>query len=84
MTKDEKKVYEDTLELFKGCCALCGSPYIERHHIRFGACGRKTYMGNIIPLCKQHHDMVHSNKKKYQPMLIEIIDKKLEEMIYYN
>lgn len=84
MTKEEKEVYEKSSELFNNCCALCGSPYIERHHIRFGACGRKTYMGNIIPLCKQHHDMVHSNKKKYQPMLIEIIDKKLEEMIYYN
>ena len=35
-------------------------------------------MGNIIPLCKKHHDMVHTNKKKYMPILIEMIDRKIE------
>lgn len=77
MSKD-KKTYQKSSELFNNCCALCGSPYIQLHHIRYGACGRKTYLGNVIPLCKEHHDLVHSNKKKYQPMLIEIIDKRLE------
>lgn len=78
MLKSEKEVYEKTIEMFNGCCALCGSPNIHLHHIRYGACGRKTYMGNIIPLCKEHHDLVHSNKKKYQPMLIELINKVLQ------
>ena len=41
--------------------------------------GRKTYMGNVIPLCKTHHDLVHTNKKKYITFLIDMIDKKLEE-----
>lgn len=76
----DKQVYEKTLELFGGCCALCGSPYVQLHHIRYGGLygGRKTYMGNVIPLCKEHHDLVHTNKKKYMPMLIGIVDKKLE------
>jgi len=78
MLKSEKEVYEKTIEMFNGCCALCGNPNIHCHHIRYGACGRKTYMGNIIPLCKEHHDLVHSNKKKYQPMLIDIINKVLQ------
>ena len=76
----DKEVYEKTLELFKGCCALCGSPYPQLHHIRYGACGRKTYMGNVIPLCKKHHDLVHTNKRKYQPMLIEIIDRRIKNV----
>jgi hypothetical protein len=79
MTKEEKKVYQDTIELFNGLCAICGNNQIHLHHIRYGACGRKTYMGNVIPLCKKHHDLVHSNKKKYQPMLIEIINKYIEK-----
>lgn len=74
---NDKEVYEKTLELYNGCCAICGSPYVQCHHIRYGACGRKTYMGNIIPLCKKHHDLVHSNKRKYQTMLIDMINKKL-------
>ena len=76
----DKEVYKKTLELFNSCCAICGSPYVQCHHIRYGAVGRKTYMGNIIPLCKKHHDLVHTNKKKYQPMLIEMIDKKMEDL----
>lgn len=75
----DKEVYQRTYDLFDGCCALCGSPEIHMHHIRFGGLygGRKTYMGNVIPLCEMHHRMVHTNKNKYMPMLIEIIDKKL-------
>lgn len=75
----EKQVYEITKDIFNRCCAMCGSPLIQMHHIRYGACGRHTYMGNVIPLCKQHHDLVHTNKKKYQPMLIDIVNKKLKE-----
>lgn len=77
MTKAEKEVYEKTYELYNGCCAICGSPYIEMHHIRYGACGRKTYLGNVIPLCYDDHKLVHSNKKKWQPVLIEMIDEKI-------
>lgn len=78
----DKEVYKETLNLFNGLCAICGNNQVAMHHIRYGACGRKTYMGNVIPLCDYHHRLVHSNKKKYQPMLIDIINKKIE--ISYN
>ena len=78
MNKLEKETYEKTIELYNGQCAICGNTNIHLHHIRYGACGRKTYMGNVIPLCKMHHDLVHTNKKKYQPMLIKMIDEKLQ------
>ena len=74
----EKEIYKKTSELFNNCCAICGNNNIALHHIRYGACGRKTYMGNVIPLCPYHHRLVHSNKRKYQPILIEMIDKRLE------
>ena len=25
-------------------------------------------MWNLITLCREHHDLVHSNKRKYQPL----------------
>lgn len=78
MKKEEKLVYEKTAEIYNGQCAICGNTNIQLHHIRYGACGRKTYMGNVIPLCKQHHDLVHTNKKKYQPILINMIEEKLQ------
>ena len=77
----DKEVYKKTLELFNNCCAICGSPYVQCHHIRYGGLygGRKTYMGNIIPLCKKHHDLVHTNKKKYMPILIDIVNRRINE-----
>ena len=76
----DKEVYEKTIELFDNKCAICGSPYIQCHHIRYGGLygGRKTYMGNIIPLCDYHHDLVHTNKKKYMKELIEIVDERIK------
>lgn len=75
----DKEVYKKSLELFNGVCAICGNPNVALHHIRYGACGRHTYMGNVIPLCETHHRLVHTNKKKYQPMLIQMIDEVLDE-----
>lgn len=80
MNKKEKEVYEITHELFDGCCAMCGSNEIAMHHIRYGSCGRKTYLGNVIPLCPLHHNLVHTSKKTYQPFLINLINQKLEEL----
>lgn len=77
MNKSEKEVYKKTIELYNGRCAICGNNQIQLHHIRYGACGRKTYLGNVIPLCKQHHDLVHTNKRKYQPILIDMINRKI-------
>jgi len=80
----EKEIYKKSSELFDNCCAICGNNQIHMHHIRYGGLygGRKTYIGNVIPLCKTHHDLVHTNKDKYMPILIEIINKKLEENNY--
>jgi 5-methylcytosine-specific restriction endonuclease McrA len=49
------------------------------HHIRFGAGGRKTYIGNVIRLCTACHTKVHSNDKKYRPILIAKINR-IEEI----
>lgn len=79
MKIQEKETYKKTLEMFDNGCAICGNNQVALHHIRYGMCGRKTYMGNVIPLCNYHHKLVHSNKKLYQPMLIKIIDEKIKE-----
>lgn len=81
MNKQEKETYKKTIEIYNGQCAICGSPEIHLHHIRYGGLygGRKTYLGNVIPLCEKHHRLVHTNKKKYMPELIKMIDKKILE-----
>ena len=78
LTNDEKQVY-DYITKIEPYCVLCGSPYnLHRHHIRYGAEGRKTYIGNIIVLCENCHTKVHKNKKYWQPKLIEL-DQKIRQ-----
>ena len=38
-------------------CIVCGSPYVEIHHIFYGNANRKISdrMGYLLPLCKEHH-----------------------------
>ena len=80
MTKEEKKIYELITEE-EPYCQICGSTsFLHRNHIRYGACGRKTYLGNIIVLCEECHRIVHSNKKKWQPILIDKANKHEKEM----
>ena len=69
-----KKVYAYTIET-QDHCLLCGyGGDLVMHHIRFGAGGRKTYVGNIARLCVTCHAKVHLNDKKYRPILIEKVN----------
>lgn len=79
MTKEEREVYEYINSIEKWC-QLCGrTNNLHRHHIRYGACGRKTYIGNIIVLCEDCHRKVHSNQKLWTPYLIEL-DKRIRRV----
>lgn len=75
-----KEVYEIITEE-EPYCMLCGKSWnLHRHHIRYGAEGRHTYLGNIIVLCNECHNKVHSNKKKWQPVLIVIANEHEKKM----
>ena len=38
-------------------CLICGSPYVEVHHIMYGTANRKLSdkYGLVVPLCQEHH-----------------------------
>jgi hypothetical protein len=74
-----KKTYNEVYERDKGCCQFlfCFKQNVELHHIRYRS-ERKDLIdepSNCIMLCSEHHKLVHSNKKMYQPILLEIIKK---------
>lgn len=76
----EKQIYE-IIAHEEPYCMLCGNPYnLHIHHIRYGSMGRHTYLGNIIRLCINCHQKVHSNKRKWQPILIDIANNHEIEM----
>lgn len=54
-------------------CKMCGSTnWIEKHHIVYRSEGGNNDNKNLIHLCKRCHMLVHSNKKKYQPVLMDL------------
>lgn len=79
MNKQEKLVYEKIVEE-QPYCQLCGSTsYLHIHHIYYRSQLGKTVEKNLIRLCNRCHTLVHSNKKKYQKILLEKQYKKYGE-----
>lgn len=65
-----KEIYEQIVEN-EPYCQLCGSTsYLHIHHIYYRSQLGLTTPKNLIRLCENCHRLVHSNKKKYQPMLL--------------
>ena len=67
----DKEVYKEIVEN-EPYCQMCGSTsYLHIHHIYYRSQLGKTTPKNLIRLCDKCHRLVHSNKRKYQPILLE-------------
>ena len=60
------KVQEDVF------CEACGSPAVDIHHIN-GRGKEKDVIGNLIALCRKHHDRAHSSKDHVTPGDFQLI-----------
>lgn len=70
-----KKTYEIVSSEQKGYCGLCGEQKpLQLHHILYRSEAKHLIdePSNCIMLCLTCHDQVHSSKKKYQPLLLDI------------
>lgn len=83
VSKNKIKVSHETyMKVFErdgGVCQFCGTNQnIHCHHVRYRSERRDLIdePTNMILLCEEHHSLVHSNKKKYQPMLLKIMEDK--------
>lgn len=64
-----------------GRCRVCGDRYhLAPHHIKYRSEGIDHSPENLIMLCGEHHQLVHSNKRIYQPVLKEYV-LKLDESL---
>lgn len=56
-------------------CRYCGRfTDLHVHHIKYRSEGGPDEETNLITLCSEHHDLMHSNKRKWQPLLLELIE----------
>ncbi len=60
-------------------CAYCrcgarvsGNP-LHPHHVLYKSEGGKNLIENLITLCAKHHNMVHSSKRRWQPVLLAYV-----------
>ena len=53
-------------------CAMCGSRNVHIHHIVYRSHCGMNIKENLIPLCKQHHDLVHTNEQYYVEYLLDL------------
>jgi len=80
-----KETYNQVYERDKGRCRLCGSYNgIQLHHIIYRSESKERINdpNNCIMLCYKCHEMVHSNKHKWQKELKEIILKEIIDNEY--
>lgn len=70
-----KDTYNYVIERDNYSCRLCGSTsFLQLHHILYRS-QRKDLINdvdNCIMLCSDCHRLVHSNKKKWQPILLKM------------
>ena len=82
VSKQKKKSNDlssgDKLEIIKldeFRCRYCGTEYgLHVHHIKYRSEGGSNDPDNLITLCFKHHDTVHSDKKRYQPLCLHLVD----------
>ena len=74
VVKDE--TYNKVFDRDRGCCRVCGNPNIEIHHIKYRSERQDLIndINNCVMLCIKHHELVHSNKRVYQPQLLEQVN----------
>ena len=85
LNKKPKQTKKQREALYQECirdmphCMMCGSLYWNQiHHIIYTPI-KITEKGKLIILCKDHHDLVHTNQKKYRDILLEIVRKFYKE-----
>lgn len=68
---NKPKVRESVISRDGNWCLLCGKPGpgLHLHRIVYGSQGGKYEVDNCVQLCAVHHEEVHSNKKKWVPIL---------------
>ena len=76
-----KETYNKVMQRDKYKCVMLNyecKGKIELHHVRYRS-ERKDLINepnNCVCLCTFHHKLVHSNKKKYQPILLKMLENK--------
>lgn len=63
-------VYESDLHR----CRFCGTEFVlALHHVMYRSEGGDHQPHNLITLCAEHHNLIHSDKGRYQPLCLGVV-----------
>lgn len=66
-------------------CRYCGTGNrLQIHHIEYRSQGGADTALNLITLCDNHHALVHSHKRRWQPVLRGVIWAQYVQRSYYT
>lgn len=66
-------------------CRFCGTDKgLHVHHVMYRSEGGGHAEDNLVTLCLYDHDIVHSNKRRWQPVLTELLRLHYEEGKFYT
>lgn len=85
--KGYKKMCELVDERDRHRCVICGSPYIQHHHVIFRSAGGSDTPENLVCLCSGCHSVyAHGKKSKsWQKILLDYLqDTKFDEFYSKN
>lgn len=58
----------------KNRCRFCGTQNgLHVHHVYYRSQGGEHVEHNLITVCYRHHDLIHSDKKRYQPLCLGVL-----------
>lgn len=72
-----QETYDKVMQRDNYKCRLCGTSLnLQLHHIIYRSEDKSKIndINNCIMLCVKHHVLVHSNKKYWQPKLLELVE----------
>jgi len=57
------------------CCRWCGRrDQLALHHVEYRSEGGTNAATNLVTLCLDHHAEVHTSKRRWQPVLMHMLD----------
>lgn len=68
------EVREAVLKRDKNRCRFCGTKNgLHVHHVFYRSQGGEHVEHNLITVCYRHHDLIHSDKKRFQPLCLGVL-----------
>lgn len=73
-----QKARQEVIEFDGELCRLCNKMHnLQLHRIIYGSQGGKYESSNTVLLCIKCHEMVHSNKNKWLPILQKFVSERV-------